>query len=46
MIYLLFFKFDTTLSSPIEYIFIVLSFPPDAINFPLGKKLIDLTGEE
>lgn len=32
--------------SPTEYIFIILSFPPDTKNFPLGAKLIDFTGAE
>ena len=40
------FKFNNILFSPIEYIFIVLSFPPDTKNFPVGAKLTDLTGEE
>lgn len=46
MLHLLLFKYDITLFSPNEYILIILSFPPDDRNFPLGKKSIDLTGLE
>ena len=37
---------DNTLSSPIENIFIILSFPPETKNFPVEEKSIDFTGAE
>ena len=43
---LLLFKLNNILFSPIEYIFIVLSFPLDTKNFPFGAKFIVFTGEE
>jgi len=46
ILHLLLFILDITLFSPKEYIFIVLSFPPDAMNFPVGEKSTDLTGAE
>ena len=46
ILYLLIYKFANNFSSPIEYIFITLSFPPDTKNFPLEEKLIDFTGAE
>ena len=46
ILYLLLYKFDITLSSPIENIFIILSFPPDTKNFPVEEKSIDFTGAE
>jgi hypothetical protein len=38
------YKFDITFSWVIEYIFILLSFPPEIISFPFGEKSTELTG--
>ena len=38
------FKFDITFSWVIEYIFILLSFPPETISLPFGEKSTVLTG--
>jgi hypothetical protein len=46
ILHLLLFILDRTLFSPKEYTFIVLSFPPDTMNFPVGEKSTDLTGAE
>ena len=38
------YKLDTTFSWVIEYIFILLSFPPEIISLPFGEKSTVLTG--